>query len=504
MRKAGSLKGLRPALNESPLTTSVWHRPLVPEEANDRLARRQANAAVALLRLGREQKVWPILQHRPDPRTRSYLIHRLGPLDADPNQILAQLDLQNEVSIRRALIHTLGEFSEHQLSTVGRERLTPRLLDLYANDPDPGIHGAVAWTLRQWGRQTDLQRIDQEFATGRQEGGRRWYINRQGQTLVIIPPPGEILIGSPPSEVGREDGPEGGMEMQRSVRIDHAFAVMTHLVTVANFLQFRKAFYYRKYFSPELDCPINNVSWYDAVAYCNWLNEQEGIPQDQWCYLPNDQGEYAHGMTIVPRCLERTGYRLPTEEEWEYACRAGSITSRYYGQSPDLDNHYACSVQNSLGRRTSLVGSFKPNDLGLFDMLGNNLEWSQSEFCDPSQPIEHGSGTVPVMPQSVRDQQMRALRGATLVHPPETIRAAFVDAYPPAAGVYGTGLRLGRTCLPHGDGEESIRIKNDQRKTLRGAVAISVSAHIRGAYRIGQKTNMPLFAWGLRAARTLD
>ena len=61
---------------ESPLTTSVWHRPLVPEEAKDRLAKRQANAAVALLRLGREQKVWPILQHRPDPRTRSYLIHR--------------------------------------------------------------------------------------------------------------------------------------------------------------------------------------------------------------------------------------------------------------------------------------------------------------------------------------------------------------------------------------------------------------------------------------------
>ena len=66
--------------------------------------------------------------------------------------------------------------------------------------------------------------------------------------------------------------------MQRYVRIDHAFAVMSHLVTVAEFLRFRKEFFYRKYFSPEPGCPINNVSWYDAVAYCNWLNEQEGIP----------------------------------------------------------------------------------------------------------------------------------------------------------------------------------------------------------------------------------
>ena len=80
MTEAGSSRGLQPVLAESPLTTSVWHRPLVPEEAKDRLARRQANAAVALLRLEREHKVWPMLQHRPDPRTRSYLIHRLGPL----------------------------------------------------------------------------------------------------------------------------------------------------------------------------------------------------------------------------------------------------------------------------------------------------------------------------------------------------------------------------------------------------------------------------------------
>ena len=135
---------------------------------------------------------------------------------------------------------------------------------------------------------------------------------------------------------------------------------MSHQVTVAEFLEFRKGFFYRKYFSPEPDCPINNVAWYDAVAYCNWLNEREGIPQEQWCYLPNDEGEYAQGMRIVSVIgTDRTGYRLPTEEEWEFACRAGSITSRYYGQNIDLDNHYTWSVQNSLGRRTAVGREFK-------------------------------------------------------------------------------------------------------------------------------------------------
>ena len=141
--------------------------------------------------------------------------------------------------------------------------------------------------------------------------------------------------------------------MQRYVRIDHTFAIMTSAVTVAEFLDYRKEFFYRKTFSREPSCPINNVTWYDGAAYCNWLNEQEGVPREDWCYLPNERGEYDEGMRIVADVLKHTGYRLPTDAEWEYACRAGSITSRYYGQSADLDNHYAWTAQNALGTGTA-------------------------------------------------------------------------------------------------------------------------------------------------------
>ncbi len=486
------------------VTASVWHRPMVAESAKDQLARRQANAAVALLRLGRDRLVWPILQHRPDPRTRSYLIHRLSPLGADPNQVLAQLDRQEDVSIRRALILTLGEFHEQQLSPAGREPSIPRLLELYANDPDAGIHAAVAWTLRRWGRQADLESIDRQFATGSAVGNRRWFVNRRGRTLVIIPPPGEFVIGSPPTEIGREGGPEGGVEMPRHVRIDHAFAVMIHQVTVAEMLEFRKNYFYRKYFSPEPACPVNNVTWYDAVAYCNWLNEQEGIPKDQWCYLPNDQGEYAEGMRIVPDSLRRTGYRLPTEAEWEFACRAGSITSRYYGQNLDLDNHYAWTVQNSLGRRTARVGSFKPNDLGLFDMLGNTLDWCHNAFRDDSRAIEVEPNDGHAAAEVVNDKQWRALRSPTLAHCPETVRAAFFDAYAPNVQVYGVGLRVSRTYLPNEGSEGGKALRNADRQELRGSTPIEPSEGIRSSVRLRFSPNLGLFAFGFRPARTVD
>src|SRR5262249_53189632 len=111
------------------------------QDDRERLARRQANAGVALLRLGASAPVWPLLEHRPAPRARSYLIPRLAPLGADPRALVRRLEEEKNVSVRRALLLSLGEFGPDQLPPAERETWIPQLLRLYREDADPGLHG---------------------------------------------------------------------------------------------------------------------------------------------------------------------------------------------------------------------------------------------------------------------------------------------------------------------------------------------------------------------------
>ena len=136
-----------------PLLQGEIKKPLpdTTEEAKEALAKRQANAAVALLKMNHAAEVWPLLKHSPDPRVRSYLIHSLAPLGADVTALVHRLDEEPDVSIRRALILCLGEFDTTQFPAAERQPLIAKLLDLYQNDPDPGLHGAAEWLLRQKG-----------------------------------------------------------------------------------------------------------------------------------------------------------------------------------------------------------------------------------------------------------------------------------------------------------------------------------------------------------------
>ena len=126
------------------------------------------------------------------------------------------------------------------------------------------------------------------------------------------------------------------------------------------------------------DCPAVVLTWYDAAAYCRWLDDQDHVPEEECCYPPIP--EIKEGMRVRPGYLERTGHRLPTYAEWEYACRAGSRTARPFGNRDELVGEYAWYVENS-ARQIHPVGRLKPNAFGLFDMLGNALEW-----CHESVP----------------------------------------------------------------------------------------------------------------------
>jgi len=450
-------------------------RPLDAEKTDadkEKLAKRQANAAVALLRLGQADPVWTLLKHGPDPRVRSYLIHYLSPRGADAGAIVRRLDEETEVSIRRALLLILGEFGPDRLAADARERLMPKVLQLYREDPDAGMHGAADWLLRQWGQADELMKIDQTWAEDQrrreenlerirkglaEEKGRGdgyWYVNGQGQTMVVVPQPREpFLMGSPPTEAGREGGPEGEVEKQVRKRIGRSFAIAAREATVEQFLRFRKDHHYNKQYSPTPNCPVSGVKWFEAAEYCNWLTEQE-LPKEEWegqrCYLPNADGKYADGMKLTPDYLGRTGYRLPTEAEWEYTCRAGAVTSRYYGETEELLGKYGWYSKNSLNRGMLpgkpgdlgvSGGALKPNDLGLFDMLGNAVEWCQDRPIFPYQPGDDVEDDV----KDITDGNNRVVRGGAFGYLAVSVRSASRVWYRPSHPGDGGGFRPART-----------------------------------------------------------
>lgn len=109
--------------------------------------------------------------------------------------------------------------------------------------------------------------------------------------------------------------------------------------------------------------PVMNVSWYDAVDYCNWLSEKEGL-------APVYSGQ---GDSVVYD-FRAGGYRLPTEQEWEFAARGGLESRGYLYSGSNMINSAAWYYNNS-GNRPRLVGQKGANELGLYDMSGNVAEW---------------------------------------------------------------------------------------------------------------------------------
>ena len=424
------------------------------EDEKEALGHRQANVAIALLKLGEAEQIWDLLKHSPDPRARSNFIHWLSPLNGDPQILIRRLrdkDTEDEKSIRSALLLTLGEFSESQLPGVERACLFEALKDIYEFDPDPGLHAAAEWLLKQWKEGQSIQLVNDRLCVNEQQlrsqmlkDERQWYINKQGQTFVILNAD-ESQMGSPLSESGSRPN-----EARHRRHIGRKFAIASKELTKGEYRRFLEANSNAvridiEQFSKTNDSPQVDLNWYDGARYCNWLSQTEGLPEDQWCYEPNLAGEYAEGMRVAPDFLLRTGYRLPTEAEWEFACRAGAVTSRYYGESEDLLIKYAWFARNSPKQFAQPTGLLKPNDFGLFDMLGNVSEWCHDAFGE--YPINAtGEATADVGDtKAVQKNIHRVLRGGSYVYGESIIRSAYRFDYQPEMEDTDFGFRPART-----------------------------------------------------------
>lgn len=218
--------------------------------------------------------------------------------------------------------------------------------------------------------------------------------------LVLIPE-GEFVMGSPPSEQGREDD-EGP---QHRVRISKPFYIGKHQVTQAQWQAVMDN--NPSLFQGDLRLPIEHVSWNGCQEFCRRLSEKVGQP-----------------------------IRLPTEAQWEYACRAGKATAYSFGESDDELDLHAWYGRNSSGS-THMVGCKSPNVWGIHDMHGNVWQWCQDWYGK-----DYYAQSPAIDPRGPLSAESRVLRGGSWNNIASVCRCGYRLRNPPDHSCAHDGLRV--------------------------------------------------------------
>jgi len=409
----------------------------------DASATAQSNLAVALLYLGQSDPVWPLLSSASDPALRMEIIHRIAAADVLSSTVAGRLAIEEDRGIIAALLLSLGEYRTAQLSSVQRRDVLPRIRRLFEQHGDPGVHSAAQWLLAEWGFTDEIVAIHEKLKAKEPDRSREWFVNQAGQTLAVVRGPVTFTMGSPEQEEDRI-----WVEWPHRRTIPRSFAIGTHEVTLAEYLRFDPDHEYDAKYSPTDACPVLDVSWFDAARYCRWLSQQEGIAEDQMCFPPLEQIGADRPLKLPENLLNRTGYRLPTAAEWEYAARAGVATSRYFGADERRLADYVWFRGNSADR-SHPVASLKPNDLGLFDVLGNALEWCQNWYFDEYPPLPADKTLVDG--SDSRPGFVYEIRGGGYLSEAAIVRLADRDSDVPAKQSFEIGFRIARTVSLEGE-----------------------------------------------------
>jgi formylglycine-generating enzyme required for sulfatase activity len=267
---------------------------------------------------------------------------------------------------------------------------------------------------------------------------------------------GTFTMGSPADEPGRNT--TAGRETQHPVTLTAGFYMGKYPVTQAQYeaVMGSNPSYHTTPVSPETDTgkrPVEMVSWYDALVFCNKLSIREGLTPAykidgktdpaEWGTVPTT-GNSDATWNAVEIVAGSNGYRLPTEAQWEYACRAGTTTAfswgtnivsstqaNYDGSTVDANN----TTAGTNLERTSMVGSYAANAWGLYDMHGNVFEWCWDQYGT----YEDGPQTDPTGAVSGSN---RVIRGGARNGSGQNLRSAFRGDAPPGlrGGIFGFRL----------------------------------------------------------------
>jgi formylglycine-generating enzyme required for sulfatase activity len=254
---------------------------------------------------------------------------------------------------------------------------------------------------------------------------------------------GTFMMGSPVSEVDRDED----IETRHLVTISKSFYIGKYEVTQKQWVEVMGS-------NPSDfrgdNLPVECVSWYEAIEYCNKRSIREGLTpaytidktrRDRNNTNDDDDDDV---KWVVTWNRNANGYRLPTEAEWEFACRAGTNTPFYTGNNIttnqanyDGDYPYNNNAEREYRGETWVVGSGTPNPWGLYDMSGNVCEWCW-DWIDL-----YGSGSQ-TDPTGAADGSDRIARGGTWDEEAAHARSAWRAYTTPSYRYYGLGFRLVR------------------------------------------------------------
>ena len=400
------------------------------EDQRDRLASRAANAILLLQHLGDDKHLWPALKYSPDPRSRSYVLRHF-------HEVAAPLDWMHRLpeldsGTRQAVVLALGCRARISSSLERVPELQKVLLDLFRTDPDAGVHSATEWALRNLGREDLIQQAKATLSENGIQSGFGWYVTKSGITMVIVHPSGKVQLGSPVSEPGHESD-EGIWE----VDTNWTYAISATEITQEQYQRLIPDYrYHLSDYAPTQDSPATSLTWLETMRFCRLLSEAEGMPESEIVPPPLDELSTAR----YPDILARSGYRLPTECEWEVACRSGTTTPRYFGNDPDLLPLFACYASN-FGGTSAPVGRFFPNALGCFDTLGNVAEWCYNVYQeDPSERWERH-----IRPPGYSSGYLFGVRGNDFFATPRVLRSANRREGRSDERVFSRGFRIAHT-----------------------------------------------------------
>ncbi len=243
-------------------------------------------------------------------------------------------------------------------------------------------------------------------------------VKTKGGAEMVLVPAGEFVMGS---EDGQDDE-----KPPRKIKVD-AFLIDRTEVTQAMYDKLIPEGNQTHFKGPNR--PVEQISWVRAVLYCNERSKAEGLEP---CY-DEETGECD---------FEANGYRLPTEAEWEYACRAGTDAAYFFGDQADKLDDHAWFKENSK-ETTHPVGTKEPNPWGLCDMLGNVAEW-----CNDPYAADYYAKAPAENPKGPKEGEKYVLRGGAWNSSPKACRSAYRVAEAPGNydGCFG-GDYIGFRCV---------------------------------------------------------